>query len=56
MKKLTYTYRCPIKCPIGKRCFIIKVTEELKKTLTVLQKCPNRKADIQIVIGGSSPP
>ena len=56
MQKSTHTYRCPMKCPIGKRCFIIKVTEEIKEPLTVLQKCPDRKADIRIIIGGTRPP
>ena len=47
-----YTYRCPMKCPIGKRCFIIKVMEKPKEPWVILKKCPAKKADIQIVIGG----
>lgn len=56
MKQHEYTYRCTEKCPIGKRCFVIKVTEAIKEPMTVLQKCPDRKADIRITIGGARPP
>ncbi len=56
MNNPEYTYRCPKKCPIGKRCFVIKVAEAIKEPITVLQKCPDRKADIRIVIGGPRPP
>ena len=56
MQQLEYTYRCPKKCPIGKHCFIIKVTEKIREPMTVLQKCPDRKADIRIIIGGPHPP
>lgn len=51
MNKTSYTYRCPVKCPIGKQCFIIKLAEEIKAPLTVLQKCPAKKDDIRITIG-----
>lgn len=56
MNKPEYTYRCPKKCPIGKHCFVIKVTEAIKEPMTVLQKCPDRKTDIRITIGGPRPP
>lgn len=56
MNKSIHTYRCPVKCPIGKQCFVIKVEEELKQPIAVLQKCPAKKADIRIKIGGSRPP
>lgn len=56
MNNPEYTYRCPKKCPIGKNCFVIKVTEVIKEPITVLQKCPDRKADIRIIIGGPRPP
>lgn len=56
MPTTEYTYRCPKKCPIGKHCFVIKVPEQIKTPLTVLQKCPEKKMDIQIVIGGLRPP
>ena len=56
MNKPEYTYRCPKECPIGKHCFVIKVTEAIKEPMTVLQKCPDRKADIRIIIGGPRPP
>ena len=52
MKNSEYTYRCERKCPIGKHCFVIKVTEEIREPLTVLQKCPARKTDIRFNIGG----
>lgn len=56
MSMLGYTYRCPVKCPIGKKCFIIKVEEALKGPLTVLYKCPVKKSDIRITIGSPRPP
>ena len=56
MRQPEYTYRCPKECPIGKHCFVIKVTEAIKEPMTVLQKCPERKTDIIINIGGSIPP
>lgn len=56
MYKQEYTYRCPLKCPIHKKCFIIKVTEEIKEPITVLQKCLARKSDIKITIGNTRPP
>ncbi len=56
MNNPEYTYRCPKKCPIGKHCFVIKVTEAIKEPMTVLQKCPDRKTDIRIIIGGPRPP
>lgn len=51
-----FTYRCPKRCPIGKHCFIIKVPEVISEPMTVLYKCPEKKADIRIVIGGPQPP
>ena len=56
MNKSERTYRCPAKCPISKQCFVIKVEEELKQPIAVLQKCPAKKADIRITIGESRPP
>lgn len=56
MRQPEYTYRCPKECPIGKHCFVIKVTEAIKEPMTVLQKCPDRKTDIRIIIGGPRPP
>ncbi|MDO5297054.1 MAG: hypothetical protein Q4F00_10590 [bacterium] len=49
-----FTYRCPLDCPFRKRCFIIKVAEELKSPLTVLHKCCVIKRDISITIGDNS--
>lgn len=46
------TYRCPVVCPIGKHCFVIKVPEAFTNPLTVLQKCEAKHEDIKITIGG----
>ena len=51
-----FIYKCPQKCPINKKCFIIKLTSPLKEKTTVLQKCPAVKRDIPIEIGGERPP
>lgn len=56
MTRREYIYRCPEKCPIGKKCFVIKVAEEIKKPIIVLQKCRARKGDIKVSIGGTRPP
>ena len=56
MNKMGYTYRCPTKCPIGKQCFVIKVEEKIKESVTVIFKCPAKKADIRITIGHNQPP
>ncbi len=56
MKEIEYVYRCPIKCPIGKHCFVIKVAERINEPLIVLHKCLAKKQDIRFVIGGLSPP
>ncbi len=49
-------YRCNLKCPIGKHCFIIKTEMPLKEKLIILQKCPVLHDDIKLVIGESRPP
>lgn len=50
-------YRCPRKCPIHKRCFILKSAEQIKIPIQVLQKCPaNHNKDILISIGDPRPP
>lgn len=49
-----FIYRCPVRCPIGRHCFIIKLTEALADSLTVLQKCEAKKDDIIIKIGGKN--
>lgn len=46
-----YIYHCNRKCPINKRCFIIKLAEPLKEPITVLQKCKATKVDIKITVG-----
>lgn len=49
-------YNCPERCPIRKRCFIIKVEEALKEPLIVLKKCEAQKGkDIRVEIGGERP-
>lgn len=46
-------YYCPNKCPIKKRCFIIKVEKALKEPIFVLKKCDAIKGkDIRVKIGG----
>ncbi len=55
--KQEYTYRCPVDCPIHKRCFVIKLKHPLKEPLHVLQKCLAKKgADIEISIYPERPP
>lgn len=56
MHKHEYTYRCTARCPIGKRCFVIKVPMLIKEPMAVLQKCTAIKGDIEITIGGPRPP
>lgn len=51
-----YTYRCNLKCPIRKNCFIIKMKNPLIVSLTVLHKCAAKKADVEITIGPVRPP
>jgi len=47
-----YIYKCPVRCPINKHCFIIKLEEELTSPLTVLKKCDAQNGkDIKIRIG-----
>lgn len=46
MKEITY--RCTKKCPVRKNCFILKVQEQIKEPIKVLQKCPAEKKDILI--------
>ena len=51
------TYRCTEKCPIHKRCFILKVQQPIASPLKVLQKCPAKNGkDIVVLIGGARPP
>lgn len=49
-------YRCPRKCTINKKCFILKARTPLKEQITVVQKCKAERAEIQIEIGGERPP
>lgn len=50
-------YNCPERCPIKKRCFIIKLEYPLKEQVIVLKKCDAKKGkDIRVTIGGERPP
>jgi hypothetical protein len=50
-------YRCTRKCPINKRCFVLKVKAPLKEPIEVLFKCTaQKKEDIVLKIGGAQPP
>lgn len=51
-----YVYRCPLRCPIHKHCFVIKLEEHPSQPLKVLLKCAARKGDVRIEIGGERPP
>ena len=56
MVNKSYTYRCPMHCPINKHCFIIKLEEPLTQSLKVLKKCIAKKADIKIIFEVGQPP
>lgn len=48
-----FIYNCPMRCPIGKSCFVVKTASELKEPLVVLKKCAAEKGkDIKVSIGG----
>lgn len=49
-------YRCTYRCPINKKCFIIKTANPLVAPLVVLQKCSALKRDVKITIGDEKPP
>lgn len=50
-------YRCPKRCPINKKCFLLKVREPIKQSIEILQKCPAEHGkDISITIGKDRPP
>jgi hypothetical protein len=50
-------YRCSEKCPINKRCFVVKTFSKLPCPIKVLVKCPAKhNKDILITIGGECPP
>ena len=55
MDKVTI-YRCTYRCPINKKCFIIKTANPLVAPLVVLQKCSALKRDVKITIGDEKPP
>lgn len=50
-------YRCSEKCPIKKKCFVIKTLSKLPYPIKVLLKCPAKQGkDIIITIGENRPP
>jgi hypothetical protein len=50
-------YRCSEKCPIKKKCFVIKTLSKLRYPIKVLLKCPAKhNQDITVTIGGDRPP
>ena len=50
-------YRCSEKCPIHKKCFVLKTTEKLREPIDALIKCPAKQnKDIVITIGDKPPP
>lgn len=51
-----YVYRCPAKCPINKKCFILKTAEPIQSPIRILQKCVAKKQDISLIIGDVKPP
>jgi len=48
-----YKYTCPRtdKCPLSKKCFVIKLPQKLVVPLPVWQKCKAEGCDILIHIG-----
>lgn len=51
-----FIYRCPKKCILGKKCFIIKTEKPINHQLVVLFKCDALKADVRLTIGDPRPP
>ncbi len=52
MQTQGYIYYCTAKCPIRKKCFVIKTEQMLSAPLIVLKKCEARKGqDIRIIVG-----
>lgn len=49
-----YIYRCSRECPIGKKCFVIKVGDKIIHPLRVMQKCKAYKSDIILTIDEKS--
>ncbi|MBR1708513.1 MAG: hypothetical protein IJ719_06770 [Clostridia bacterium] len=57
MQTQGYIYYCTAKCPIKKKCFVIKTEQMLPDHLIVLKKCEARKGqDIQISVGENPVP
>lgn len=50
-------YRCTVRCPLHKSCFILKTTEVIKQPVEVLVKCTAQKGeDVKVTIGGDERP
>ena len=49
-------YRCTYRCPINKKCFVIKTAKPLTNPIIVCQKCKALKKDVEIIIGDDKPP
>lgn len=49
-------YRCTYRCPINKKCFVIKTANPLAAPVVVWQKCSALKRDVKITIGDDKPP
>ena len=44
-------YRCPVKCPWKKKCFVCKVQGDVNEGIVILHKCVVTKEDIPVQIG-----
>lgn len=51
MSNNEFVYRCTMKCPINKKCFVIKSMERISPPLSILYKCTAEKKEIPIMIG-----
>jgi hypothetical protein len=50
-------YRCPKKCPVNKKCFLLKVSKPINQPIEILQKCPAMHGkDICIILSKESQP
>ncbi|SCY34057.1 hypothetical protein SAMN02910370_02208 [Lachnospiraceae bacterium XPB1003] len=49
-----YIYRCSKGCPIGKKCFLFKVTDIITTPMKMKQKCMAQKKEILLTIAEGS--
>lgn len=54
MKKDQYTYRCPLMCPINKKCYIITTVDPIPITLRASVNCTYKKENIIVPIGNQT--